>query len=403
MTRVAVLLLTATAVSCGKSGPPLPPLVRVPVAPTNLTADRRGDRVDLAFAVPDVNTDRSKPANIARVDVYAITGPATATDDQLLKRGTKVASIDVKAPKDPNEAADEDEPADDVEPPEGRGLDQGAIAHVSETLTPASREAVEVSNTDRRARAGNRDASVGPLLGPPAEPSRYYAAVGVSTRGKRGPFSTRVSTPLVALPRAPAAPTITYTEKAVTVSWLPIASAAAVADDVLPSRPLGVDASSISYTVYDVSATVPLEITKTPVSDTTAADERIAWGEERCYVVRAAKKIGGATIESEPSPRRCERLVDTFPPAPPKALRSVGGDGVINLIWDANSEPDLAGYVIYRAAGEDPLKPIVPEPIRETTFTDTVQPGVQFTYALKAVDTSGNASDFSERATDAAR
>ena len=84
MTRIAVLLLTATAVSCGKSGPPLPPLVRVPVAPTNLTADRRGDRVDLAFAVPDVNTDRSKPANIARVDVYAITGPAAATDDQLL-------------------------------------------------------------------------------------------------------------------------------------------------------------------------------------------------------------------------------------------------------------------------------------------------------------------------------
>jgi len=50
--------------ACGKSGPPLPPLVRVPVAPADVTADRRGNDVELQFTVPDTNTDRTRPANI---------------------------------------------------------------------------------------------------------------------------------------------------------------------------------------------------------------------------------------------------------------------------------------------------------------------------------------------------
>ena len=390
---------------CGKAGPPLPPLVRVPVAPTNLIVDRRGDVVDVTFTVPDSNTDRSKPANVARVDVYAITGAPSVTDDQLVKRGTKIASVDVKSPADPNDAATDDEPVADAEPAVGTGLDQGAAGHVSETLTASDRTPVDATNGGRGARAGRARWPGEPLLGPRAEPvSRTYAAVGVSSHGKRGPFSKRVVSPLIEPPRAPGAPTIAYTETAVTLSWPAVSTAApAAVSTVLPSKPLGGAEATLGYNVYDVSGEEPLKLTKEPILGTTTVDARIEWGDTRCYVVRAAATVADVTVESPASPATCETLVDTFPPAAPKALRSVGGDGVISLIWDANAESDLAGYVVFRSAGDAPMAPVVAEPIHETSFTDTVPAGVQFTYAVKAVDQAGNASAFSERTTDVAR
>ena len=116
---VAVPCLSA----CGKKGPPLPPLVKLPVAPADLTAVRRADTVELQFTVPSANTDNTRPANVARVDVYAFTGPATVSEADVLKLGTKVASVAVKAPRDPDVTFDPDDPEQfegDVEPPEGR-------------------------------------------------------------------------------------------------------------------------------------------------------------------------------------------------------------------------------------------------------------------------------------------
>ena len=43
----AACLVGALAAGCGKKGPPLPPLVRLPVAPADLSAERRGGIVDL--------------------------------------------------------------------------------------------------------------------------------------------------------------------------------------------------------------------------------------------------------------------------------------------------------------------------------------------------------------------
>ena len=96
-----VLLAAALAAGCGKKGPPLPPLIKLPAPPADLTAQRRGSKVDLQFTVPGANTDGTRPANVERVEVYGFTGPATVTDDQLLKHGTKVASLRTKTPRDP--------------------------------------------------------------------------------------------------------------------------------------------------------------------------------------------------------------------------------------------------------------------------------------------------------------
>jgi hypothetical protein len=417
------LLVGVLAIGCGKSGPPLPPLVHVPVAPANLTADRRGDVVDLEFTIPDMNTDRTRPANIATVDVYAVTGPPTLTDEQLLRRGTKVASVAVKSPKDPNQTVEEDEPTEDVEPAVGAGLDQGAVAHVDETLTAAASRAIELTKEERQKT--DTDAALGrPLLGPPPTvPSRIYAAVGVSTRGRKGPLSKRVTAPLIDAPPVPAPPKITYTEDDVTITWPSASVASPSSDGLLPSTPIGLSVPTFGYNVYDVSTDAasdesattpnvpaasgvtrtPQKLTKTPVTDAKYVDPRIAWGEKRCYSVRAATTIAGTTIESDASPAKCKTFVDTFPPAAPKSLKSVPAERSISLIWDANGEKDLAGYLVFRSTAGGPLQPITNGPIQETTFTDTVQPGVRFVYAIKAVDKAGNASDYSERVEETAR
>jgi len=89
--RVSCFILVVAAsctIACGKKGPPLPPLLKVPTPPPDFTAERRGDEIKLQFTIPSVNTDGSRPANIDRIDVYGFTGPFTANDEQVMKFGT---------------------------------------------------------------------------------------------------------------------------------------------------------------------------------------------------------------------------------------------------------------------------------------------------------------------------
>src|SRR5436189_122606 len=72
--------------------------------------------------------------------------------------------------------------------------------------------------------------------------------------------------------------------------------------DVLPSTPLGTPRPAIAYNVYDVTNPgAPRKITAAPVAEAHVGDNRIVWGEKRCYSVRAAETVGSFTVESEAS------------------------------------------------------------------------------------------------------
>jgi hypothetical protein len=355
---------------------------------------------------------------VSSTEVYAITAPPTNappsyTDAQILKYGTKLATVNVKAPRDPNLTADPDEPSDEVDAPEGNGLDQGAMARVTEPLTAETLKPIAVPKDPQApaaASAPETETDSRPLLGPTtALPSRTYAAVGVSTRGKRGPLSRRVLVPLVPPPPKPAPATITYDETAITVTWPPTGAAptdgVAKEGDVLPSRIIGVTRPVIAYNVYDASdPDAPIKLTAAPIAEPKYTDSRMAWGVKRCYTVRAAERVAGAILESDASPARCETLVDTFAPAAPKGLTPISSDGAISLIWEPNTEKDLAGYLVLRGTpASKTLEPVTPAPITETSFKDAVQPGVLYVYAVKAVDKAGNASKPSSPVTESAR
>jgi hypothetical protein len=130
----------------------------------------------------------------------------------------------------------------------------------------------------------------------------------------------------------------------------------------------------------------------------------MTWGTRRCYGVRAVVTIGALAVESDETAPVCVVLTDTFPPAAPKGLQAVASDGVINLIWDANTEADLDGYVLLRGiAPSVELTPVTPMPIHETAFQDHVPAGVRYVYAVTAVDKAGNVSAPSERTEETAR
>ena len=186
--------------------------------------------------------------------MYAFTGP-DITDEQLFKLEPKVASVAVKAPRDPNQTVEEDESAEDVEPPEGAGLDQGAKASVEESVDGgvADPPAADCGQKPRRAPAA--DQTPQPLLGPPPVVlSRTYVAVGVSTSGRKGPMSRRVLVPLMAPPPPPSPPVIKYDEKAITVTWTPPAGIAQLQEPATGAT-AGDDSSAavaLPRHVYDV-------------------------------------------------------------------------------------------------------------------------------------------------------
>jgi hypothetical protein len=91
---------------------------------------------------------------------------------------------------------------------------------------------------------------------------------------------------------------------------------------------------------------------------------------------------------------------DTTPPSPPTGLAATPGSGSVALSWTANSEPDLAGYNVYRSTslpvttGGGPVNGATP--VSGRSFTDTgLTNGTAVHYAVAAVDTAGNPSALS--------
>jgi fibronectin type 3 domain-containing protein len=89
-------------------------------------------------------------------------------------------------------------------------------------------------------------------------------------------------------------------------------------------------------------------------------------------------------------------VLDTTPPAAPTGLSATAGLAQVTLNWSTNSEPDKAGYNVYR--GTSPSVPITSPinggiPVTNPTYVDTGRTnGTTYYYAVTAVDTSGNQS-----------
>jgi hypothetical protein len=409
-TAAAVLGITALVGACGKKGPPLAPLRPVPGPVAELAARRAGNEVRFTFTVPAQNVDATRPPSLERIEVYAVTVAADAPvppNRDLLTPKYLVGTIPIRPVEEengqtadsvakPGAVAPAPEKKEDPRPAPGdtaafveelneaRMKPQVVPGPVTTGTAPATTAAVAAAWAATVAQV--REAPV---------TSRVYVLRGVSTHGRPGQPSERVSVPVLEVPPPPTGVTASAAESKVTLSW----SAPAATD------PLAALGTAPVYNVYPSTGASPLN--PSPLQATSFDRAGVEFGKEECFVVRTAVTRGNLTIESPASPPACVTAADTFPPSAPKGLSAVANVGAISLIWDANTESDLAGYIVLR--GEvpgDKLQAITATPIRETTFADkTAVPGTRYVYAVVAVDraTPANTSPQSARVEETAR
>jgi predicted small lipoprotein YifL len=440
-----LLAASVSFAACGKKGPPLAPLLKVPATPADTAARRVGNVADVQFRVAGANGDGTRPADITRVEVYGYTGEAP-TPAEVVKYGTLVVKVPVRKPPARDEEAeakdDEEDPdkpakkAPPKPPPPPRppasmvnGFDQGDLLVASEPLGPEQMTVVE----PKRPKSAQR-----PVVEDPWQPrltpakgkgnARLYFVVGVNHRGQRGGFSAPLSVPLSPPPSAPSALEVAYTEKGIALSWqapsdLPRPVQGPAPEGALPSTSRAVQGPNGGFNVYEVPPAPKAEGTEAaapvppvmagslakPLNDklleeTSFLVAGLEFGKARCFAVRAVAQSAAVSEESEASAPACITPKDTFPPAAPKSLSAVGSEGAISLIWEANSEADLAGYLVLRSEAGKPPQALTPQPIKETTFRDaTVARGVRYLYTVVAVDTAGNRSAASNRVEETAR
>jgi len=388
--------------ACGKKGPPLAPLRPVPAGVTTLAARRLGDTVRLTFTIPATNADQSAPADLQRVEVYGLTiDPAGDQPDlnAFIGHGTLVARIDVRPPAPPPAEGAAPPAGEPAPPPDPRPV-QGAEVVVEEMLTADALVPVLVGTVRERPLVGPRTLAA---LTPVPDPQRTYLAIAVSHRNRWSRPSPRVTVPLGPMPPPPEGLAVAYTESAFVVSWDP-----GPPDPWQPIWPLfkfsrGVDV----YEVTGGGLVSPAPLDAAPVTAAAFEVPLETFGEPRCFVARTTESVGTQVWSGAVSEAACVTPVDTFAPAAPTGLAAVSSGGVISLIWDPNTERDLAGYLVLRGeAPDDTLRAVTAAPIRETTYRDAdVRPGVRYVYAVVAVDTATppNTSEPSARVGETAR
>jgi hypothetical protein len=144
-----------------------------------------------------------------------------------------------------------------------------------------------------------------------------------------------------------------------------------------------------------------------------ALDRTVVRGQSYRYVLERQweTSLDGHTILTlgAPSQPVTVEVKDIFPPAVPSDVVAVAdAEGhAIDLSWTPDTEPDLAGYVVYRRTLAGPGDSTTPPerissagaPVPLPAFHDSgVVPGQRYAYSVAAVDARGNASERSAEA-----
>jgi hypothetical protein len=337
-TVALVTVLFFGALGCGKQGPPMPPLRAIPAPTKDLAAVQQGPRLLLSFTYPTVTPAGTALEGISAVEILEATRPAPPDGKAV--------------PLDPREF--------------------NAAAKVVQRLSGADLTAA----TD-----GGRINVLLPLPETPAgvaPRAQYYA---VRTFGKDGDPSDLSNVAAVIPKTPPPAPervTVTARADGVLVEWSGVAGATA------------------GYNVYRRGAQErahgrPLH-TAGP-QERSWLDTTARFGQSYIYTVTALAQQE-PIVESAITSEHEVRYQDRFPPPPPGDLVALAEPGRVRLVWRASEAEDLAGYLVYRRAGEGgTFERLTARPVETAEFIDTsVRGGQSYSYRVTAVDQAGNES-----------
>lgn len=354
---IFLCLITICLTACGVPGTPLPPSLGLPKPVGDLKAERKGSAVTLTWTAPKETTDGQLLRKSGKMIVFrdALTSaPAQPVAELPLEPPLRKAPAlkEARTPKEarPEKVTARDTLGDFLQTP--RAVDflvytVTAQNSLAKTAGPSNQATIALVST----------------MAPPPDVRAALSAQGVTV-------SFAMSLP-------------PQTETRVGTQYLyrimrreEGSSQGVVAGQVRPANGPAV------FFDADVEWEKHYEYWVTPVTLWESQNRR---GE----------------VEGDDSPVVQVFAHDTFPPATPSGLQAVfsgvGQKPFIDLSWTPNTEPDLAGYNVYRhAEGQAPVK-INAEVLKSPSSRDAdVQAGKKYFYSVSAVDLRGNESEKSE-------
>jgi hypothetical protein len=200
--------------------------------------------------------------------------------------------------------------------------------------------------------------------------------VGVRTIGANGKPSnwSFASVPVVAPPQAPTDVKAENTAAGVRLVW---------------------NGSGSAFRIYrKTGAGEFLQVAEAPQSPWT--DDTSQFGQSYEYKIQTLVKLAdNHEAESPFSPPVGITPIDKFPPAIPAGLQVTAAPNSFELSWNGDTEPDLAGYRVYRSIGGGPFEK--EGEVELPAFSDKdVQPGKDYRYEVSAFDRLGNESPRSQ-------
>jgi hypothetical protein len=345
---IGSVLLSLALCGCGTPGAPLPPSLNLPIPADDLTASRRGNKVDLNWTLPHKNTDRTL------IKHNPVTRICRREGVQLMARCDVVAEVEPPSAKAPQKQKGG--------PPPGE-----LRIHYVDTLP----QQLSLNN-----------------------PAGFvmYAVEEVNARGRSAGLSNQVAIPLVPVIAAPEKLSAEVSVDGVRVSW---------SGPAPPKPPPGVtyryriERSPVGSPAYIVLDDVA------PSANGSYLDKTFAWEQKYDYRVTTLGEVNAngrtGAVEGEDSPPVEVFTRDIYPPGQPAGLQavfsSVGQKPFIDLTWAPNLESDLAGYNIFRwTAGGEPKK-LNSRLVQTPSYRDEdVELGKTYFYAVSAVDLRANES-----------
>jgi hypothetical protein len=359
----AAIIFGAFLFGCASPGLPTArhPIVPMPVG--DLTARQVGDTVILNFTLPTASTDQQPLMDIPSVEVYRNEAQATAPA--------------------PN-------------------------ARVKNKSTPRLVDTIPSETIDQYRRNGRIEfpdkLDSSELSNPSGAALIYTVRTSVSRKAS-------VDSNAIAIRVYPPPPTvqdlrITLTETALVLEWSAVPQAASSGT---PAG-FGIYRAEVDPTTAEAATLNPsqakLLAPEQVLAQTTSTEYRdttFQFGHTYLYRVRAVEQFGAARVESADSTPVVLMAKDIFPPVAPQDVEAVAvattkeSPASVELTWTINTEPDLAGYNVYRSEdAQTPGQKLNSELLLVPTFRDmSVAPGKSYFYRVRAVDQSGNESPLS--------
>ena len=339
---VVVVALGALLSGCGTPGAPQPPSLNLPTTVDDLSAIRTGNHVVLTWTNPKRNTDKTP----LKMDVTA----------RVCRREGSGSCLQVGT---------------------ALSVAGGKTGNFSEDLTQA-------------------------LAGGEARPVSYFVELR-NRKGRSEGLSNAATVLAGAAPRPVEGLKAEMRKQGLVMLWTADGESAAVRLERKLLTP------TANKTKQGPRAPAPEPANQMLLVDEGAAqgramDTSVRLGETYEYRAQRVSRVDvdGKTLElagAFSGPVDVE-VKDVFPPEVPAGLAAVATTGengagpAIDLSWQAELDPELAGYVVYRREGEAEWKRISPDtPSIAPAFHDGgVEAGHTYRYSVSALDKNGRES-----------